>query len=287
MRFIVSLLLLLAASGAMAQPPAKKLPAKAPVYTSISPAVKYRLLRSTAKVRGQHTNMSVVFATHYRMSVLSTDSVLSESFSAGKRAYIPINEPSLSKVFVNLMAGDSAEVIYHADSFFNSAGQPRPHFIKAGDRIRFIFRVYEILTQEQMSKLASKEQADAIRNDSIAMMAAVQELNATSKTPEGVYYKVLKPGNGTRVKQGDRISVRYLGKLLNGRIFDQNQTSGIQVTVGSGGVIQGWESMLSNMEYGQKVITVIPYKLAYGDQGHPAGIPAYSTLTFEMEILEK
>ena len=51
------------------------------------------------------------------------------------------------------------------------------------------------------------------------------------------------------------------------------------------GVIRGWVEALQLMPVGSKWELVIPHNLAYGPQGN-RGIPPFSTLVFEVELLE-
>ncbi len=105
---------------------------------------------------------------------------------------------------------------------------------------------------------------------------------------------ILRSSKGNRVTAGDRVFVRYEGRLLNGDVFDRNfRFSGLQVeegrdlfsfVVGQGQVIQGWEQGLNNSRLGEVVQLVIPPELAYGANARP-GIPPNSTLEFTIEIV--
>ena len=55
-------------------------------------------------------------------------------------------------------------------------------------------------------------------------------------------------------------------------------------TVGAGQVIPGWDATVSNMRVGEKVTVLIPSDLAYGEGTR--GIPPYSPLVFDIELLE-
>uniref|UniRef100_A0A915DRI4 peptidylprolyl isomerase n=1 Tax=Ditylenchus dipsaci TaxID=166011 RepID=A0A915DRI4_9BILA len=42
--------------------------------------------------------------------------------------------------------------------------------------------------------------------------------------PEGVLYNELQAGSGAQPKAGGKVQVRYVGRLPDGSVFDQNQT---------------------------------------------------------------
>lgn len=59
-----------------------------------------------------------------------------------------------------------------------------------------------------------------------------EKKKAETKTVQGgVQIADHKVGSGPKAKNGDRVSVRYIGKLQNGKVFDQNKT-GKPVSVG-------------------------------------------------------
>jgi FKBP-type peptidyl-prolyl cis-trans isomerase len=94
-------------------------------------------------------------------------------------------------------------------------------------------------------------------------------------------------GSGEEVKNGDTVSVHYVGKLQNGQEFDNSHKRGETLTfkVGSGRVIKGWEEGLLGMKVGGQRILVIPPEMAYGDR-EVGPIPANSTLIFAIELVE-
>ena len=111
-----------------------------------------------------------------------------------------------------------------------------------------------------------------------------------------VYCKILEKGTGT-VKPlfTETVSTHYRGKLIplyNGSeyVFDQsfrgelNQEVAIPIEFGVGQVIEGWTTALQEMCEGDRWEVVIPYNMAYGESGN-SGIPAYSTLIFDMTLV--
>ena len=108
------------------------------------------------------------------------------------------------------------------------------------------------------------------------------------KTATGIRYIILQQGQGEAGKPGDKAAVLYVGRLLNGTIFDQatEREKAFTFRVGRGQVIEGWDQILQLMKPGEKRLVIIPPELAYGTRGQPPKIPRNATLVFEMEILE-
>lgn len=66
-------------------------------------------------------------------------------------------------------------------------------------------------------------------------------------------------------KKGDSIKVHYTGTLTDGTVFDSSEGKDpLEVTLGSGAVIPGFDAALTGMEVGEKKTVTIPYKKAYG-----------------------
>ena len=95
-------------------------------------------------------------------------------------------------------------------------------------------------------------------------------------------------GEGPAVKPGDRVRVHYIGRLTDGKVFDESFSRGepIEFPLGAGMVIPGWEMGISGMKKGGKRRLTIPYNLAYGAQGYPGVIPPYATLVFDVELVD-
>ncbi|MDH2186673.1 FKBP-type peptidyl-prolyl cis-trans isomerase [Pseudomonas sp. GD03651] len=100
--------------------------------------------------------------------------------------------------------------------------------------------------------------------------------------PEGVLYSELQPGTGTQPKAGGKVQVRYVGRLPDGSVFDQNQAP---QWFSLDSVIEGWQVALPRMHAGAKWRLVIPSAQAYGAQGAGDLIAPYTPLVFEIELL--
>ncbi len=70
----------------------------------------------------------------------------------------------------------------------------------------------------------------------------------------------------SKVKENDTVKVHYTGKLKNGQIFDSSvDREPLEVTLGQGGLIPGFEKGLVDMEVNEKKTVVIPKTEAYGE----------------------
>ncbi len=107
--------------------------------------------------------------------------------------------------------------------------------------------------------------------------------------PSGVAYKVLTPGkeDGATPTAVDTVKVNYKGHLIDSEEpFDSSYDRGEPAVFPVDGVIPGWTEMLQQMKEGEKVEVVIPFDKAYGENGSGRTIPPYSTLVFEVELLQ-
>ncbi len=94
-------------------------------------------------------------------------------------------------------------------------------------------------------------------------------------------------GTGAEAKSGSSVKVHYTGTLMSGKKFDSSRDRGdpFEFTIGAGGVIKGWDQGVVGMKVGGKRKLVIPYDLAYGEDGKPPTIPAKAALKFDIELM--
>ncbi|MFH1990430.1 MAG: FKBP-type peptidyl-prolyl cis-trans isomerase [Patescibacteria group bacterium] len=104
---------------------------------------------------------------------------------------------------------------------------------------------------------------------------------------QGVEVEVLKEGTGAVAKNGDTVSVHYVGVLENGTKFDSSVDRGtpFEFSLGAGQVIPGWDIGVEGMKIGEARRLTIPSELAYGPNGAGDVIPPNATLIFEVQLL--
>ena len=116
-----------------------------------------------------------------------------------------------------------------------------------------------------------------------------------------IYYKVLKKGEGTdSIYFSSAVACYYKGWLIadypelsikKGFVFDQALfDDGVPAYFAVNGVVGGWKTALQHMVKGDKWEIWAPYQLGYGKEevtdNYGVRIPRYSTLVFELEVVE-
>lgn len=149
-------------------------------------------------------------------------------------------------------------------------------------------RVGEAFEQKMQAAQSEKLQADAQAN-AIAgqsFLAGNAGKPGVEVTESGLQYQVLEPGDGPKPGRDDTVRVNYVGKLLDGTVFDGNAGQGGPVDFPLGQVVPGWQEGIMLMPVGSKYRFWIPPALAYGEAGTPGGpIPPNATLVFEVELV--
>ena len=134
-------------------------------------------------------------------------------------------------------------------------------------------------------KIKEQEAAESIKKEE-EFLAANAKREGVRTTASGLQYEVVKMGDGAKPIASDKVKVHYEGYLLNGKKFDSSIDRGQPAQFTLNRVIQGWTEGLQYMPVGSKFTFYIPYKLAYGAQGAGSAVPPYSTLIFEVELLD-
>lgn len=102
---------------------------------------------------------------------------------------------------------------------------------------------------------------------------------------EGVYYKIMKEGNGRPVFVNDTVVAHYKGYLFpDGPVFDQTRETPASFPLRR--LIRGWQIGVPLAKEGGKIKLVIPSDLAYSIRTRAAKIPPNSILVFEIEVVK-
>ncbi len=177
----------------------------------------------------------------------------------------------------------------------DSESQKVVNAVKQGDKIKKLTIVRQgdeakkfVATQKAFDKLnedVKKANAEAKK----AQLASFIE--GCEKNPNGIYFKILSEGSGSKIGKGKTVSVEYKGYLQDGMIFDASSGmvpgahEGLTFRAGAGEMIPGFDIMVQDMKVGETRKMVIPPELAYGSRGIPqAGIPGNAYLAFDVKV---
>jgi FKBP-type peptidyl-prolyl cis-trans isomerase len=114
-----------------------------------------------------------------------------------------------------------------------------------------------------------------------AFLADNAKKDGVQTTESGLQYKLISAGDDYKVQPQDTVVVTYKGQLLDGTVFDQNDSTKFIANR----VIKGWTEGLALLGEGGEAVFYIPAELAYGSRGN-RGIAPNSTLIFEVKVHE-
>ena len=102
---------------------------------------------------------------------------------------------------------------------------------------------------------------------------------------KGIYYKVIKSAEKSDKHPTPRniITAHYSGYTINGKKFDSSR-GGAPLAMRLSDLIEGWIIALGHMSVGDRWEIYLPANCGYGRFSQP-GIPAHSTLIFDIELL--
>jgi len=182
------------------------------------------------------------------------------------------------------------------DLFLNSIG------ISADDELIADIRIKKIITNEERTQMIQTQYMAQLETDKklIIDYLAAHKISA-STTQSGLFYVIDESYQGVAIVPNKKVKVHYIGKLLNGNIFDtslekvakdnnvynpKRKYETIELEVAKRQVIAGLDEGLLLLKKGEKARFFIPSGLAYGETNQGDIIPANSILLFEVEVVD-
>ena len=171
-----------------------------------------------------------------------------------------------------------AEVKKGMQDFLKAEGNPYdPTF---GEQFKVnLDRMGEILNGFISKKQTYKSALNAAEGKAFLAKNALKANVDT--TASGLQYTIIAAGDDYKVQPQDTVWVNYKGTLLDGTVFDENDSTQFVANR----VIKGWTEGLGLLGEGGKATLYIPANLAYGSRGNRS-IEPNSTLIFDVEILK-
>jgi FKBP-type peptidyl-prolyl cis-trans isomerase len=143
----------------------------------------------------------------------------------------------------------------------------------------------EAVKKAKQAELDKTKYKDYIEQNE-AFLAQNKTKAGVTTTASGLQYEVIKMGTGEKPTAQSTVKVDYVGTLIDGTEFDSSVKRKQPATFPVSGVIPGWTEALQLMPVGSKFKIVLPAAIAYGANGAGEVIKPFSTLIFEVELLE-
>jgi FKBP-type peptidyl-prolyl cis-trans isomerase len=116
-------------------------------------------------------------------------------------------------------------------------------------------------------------------------LAHIDLEKSVAMTASGLRFKVISYGSGPKPKANSTVKCLYVGKLIDGKIFDSTRNRNNEPAEFSlDAVIPAWTEGLQYIGVGGKIILYAPPSLAYGSS-RTGPIPPDSVLIFEIELV--
>ena len=112
-----------------------------------------------------------------------------------------------------------------------------------------------------------------------AFLAANAKKENVDTTASGLQYTIVAEGAAEKVAPQDTVWVNYKGTLIDGTVFDENDSTKFVANR----VIKGWTEGLGYLGEGGEATFYIPADLAYGERGNRSIAPN-STLIFDVKV---
>ncbi|MDR0543058.1 MAG: FKBP-type peptidyl-prolyl cis-trans isomerase [Dysgonamonadaceae bacterium] len=146
-------------------------------------------------------------------------------------------------------------------------------------------QTYSMSAVESIKKAALEKEFGAVKKENEEWLEKNKSNDEEVQvTASGLQYKVVTEGKGAKPAATDVVKVNYKGTNINGEVFDE--TTGEPRQFSLNGVIKGWTEGIQLMSVGSKYIFYVPADLAYGSQERSEQIKPFSTLIFEVELLD-
>jgi len=251
------------------------------------------------------------------------DSIMNSTFDMEQPQVFPVSPKvyagDMNDVLTLIGEGDSATFKLNLDTMAAKSGQPKP----AGNKDTYMVltvkvekvlhkpaneadstfqrKAQEFFQKDYMATLEKRKTSEAAR-----IKSYVEANNLKTKTTaSGLQYVITAPGDAQRAIPTDTLMVNYTGKFTNKKangkdnVFDTSdkkvaQESGKFNPMAQyaarpfqlGKAIPGFDEGLKLIGKGGKATLIIPSRLAYGEAGMQGGIPPYTPLVFEVELVD-
>ena len=259
-------------------------------YQQLPSGLEYRMIERVKEgvnaKPGDILTLNMVYKTESD-SILFRSSKVSDSFRFILKK--PKYKGAIDEGLAMMKPGDSACFKVDAEKFYNETlNQHLPSNVNKGSKILFQVRLLKITPLKEYEKelAVAKRKKSEEELEQIKTYISDHQLKGEFLST-GTYFIEMQSGKGKSANYGDRVDVLYEGYFLDGRVFDKktDPLKPLQCTVGSNGLVDGWNEALQRMKESGKVKVILPSSSAYGERGY-GPIPPFTPIVFEIELLK-
>jgi FKBP-type peptidyl-prolyl cis-trans isomerase FkpA len=146
--------------------------------------------------------------------------------------------------------------------------------------MKYLILIFTFLTVISCSKDITPEEQYNLDIKLIEDYLKLNNITTAQKTPQGIYYTVVKEGGVDKPKLTSTVTVAYKGYFLDNVTFDSSDKFATPLY----NVIQGWQIGIPKFGKGGKGTLYIPSQYGYGTgevQGRKSVV-----LAFDIELID-
>jgi FKBP-type peptidyl-prolyl cis-trans isomerase FkpA len=128
-----------------------------------------------------------------------------------------------------------------------------------------------------------------VRKDRERIQSYTERKNLTmTETKTGLWYQILKQGEGGTFREGDKLIIEYECSLLDGtKCYSSKDQGPRELVLGRSDIETGLNEGLRLLKPGAEAIFILPPFLAYGLIGDRKSIPPRAVLVYNVRVRKK
>ncbi|MCF0206126.1 MAG: FKBP-type peptidyl-prolyl cis-trans isomerase [Bacteroidales bacterium] len=264
------------------------------VFHTTESGIEYKIAKQSKSKKSPRVGDVLFMDMEYRTE--QTDSLMFSSKDLNEEFKFKLSAPNapgcIEEAFMLLHEGDSAIIKVDAINFFlKSQGKVTiPSFIKKGERMVFTVNVKKIVSGLDYANANKDQYAKRIEEENSMINRFLLNIEdyPSKKTDSGLHILTINAGGNKKPSLGSTVTINYTAAFIDGSIFDSTfeRSEPFSFVTGKKQVIEGLDEAVMNMTVGSHCLVIIPFRLAYGDQKYGNIIPPFSTLVFEIELVD-
>jgi FKBP-type peptidyl-prolyl cis-trans isomerase FkpA len=264
-------------------------------YTETDTHLYYKLLALGDGKEKPKTGQLLIFDAVYKTQA---DSVFWDSRHNSPEPYCILFKDrcqigNFNEYFPKMVEGDSLSFYINKEAFFKEIfNTPVPFFCKKDTLVKAELKLLKITDKDSYATYAAafrdKKSSEAQNEYSLMDKYATENFNGDFLYKNGMYIQFVKHTSDSAVKKGAKVSLKYKGYYLDGRLVDYTpEGKSFEIIYGEKDqILQGLQYGISLMKKGESAKFILPSHLAFGEEGNSNGsIPPHSPLLYEVEII--